>query len=276
VIRLEAVDPESTRSFDEVRAELEPELRRTEVEKAFGDAQEQLDTLAFEASGDLAAVAAKMNLPVRRVERFTRSGGGDLGATSALVSAVFAADVLAGRELRTVELEPGRIVAIGASAHQPAQPRPLEEIRVQIALAARLEQAQKLAAGFRGGRRGTGCQARPEKRRPRRQADASRQRQPAPRAPRRPADPGRDPGRSIPRAGAAGQAALWHGRTREWRCRRLDRHGSARWHARRTVPRGAATRARPGTRTRGAMGRERLRRIHARQCRRRRQPATFE
>jgi peptidyl-prolyl cis-trans isomerase D len=146
VIRLEAVDPESTRSFDEVRAELEPELRRTEVEKAFGDAQEQLDTLAFEASGDVAAVAAKMNLPVRRVERFTRSGGGDLGATSALVSAVFAADVLAGRELRTVELEPGRIVAIGASAHQPAQPRPLEEIRVQIALAARLEQAQKLAA----------------------------------------------------------------------------------------------------------------------------------
>lgn len=146
VIRLEAVDPESTRSFDEVRAELEPELRRTEVEKAFGEAQEQLDTLAFEAAGDLAAVATKMNLPVRRIERFTRSGGAELGATPGLIAAVFAADVLAGRELRTAELEPGRIVAVGASAHQPAQPRPLEEIRVQIAMAARAEQAQKLAA----------------------------------------------------------------------------------------------------------------------------------
>ena len=146
VIRLEAVDPESTQSFDQVRAELEPELRRTEVEKAFGDAQEQLDTLAFEASGDLAAVAAKMNLPVRRIERFTRSGGGELPTTPELSAAVFAADVLAGRELRTVELAPGRIVAIGVSAHQPAQARPLAEIRVQIALAARQEQAQKLAA----------------------------------------------------------------------------------------------------------------------------------
>jgi peptidyl-prolyl cis-trans isomerase D len=146
VIRLEAVDPESTRSFDEVRAELEPELRRTEVEKAFGEAQEQLYTLAFEAAGDLTAVATKMNLPMRRIERFTRSGGAELGATPGLIAAVFAADVLAGRELRTAELEPGRVVAISASAHQPAQARPLEEIRVEIAMAARAEQSQRLAA----------------------------------------------------------------------------------------------------------------------------------
>jgi len=146
VIRLDAVDPEATQSFDEVRAELEPELRRTEVEKVFGEAQEQLDTLAFEAAGDLAAVAAQMNLPVRRIERFTRSGGADLGATPQLTAAVFSPDVLAGRELRTIELEPGRIVAIRVSAHQPARARPLEEIREQIATAARLEQAQKLAA----------------------------------------------------------------------------------------------------------------------------------
>lgn len=146
VIRLDAVAPEATQTFDQVRAELEPELRRTDVEKAFGDAQEQLYTLAFEAAGDLAAVAAKMNLPARRIERFTRSGGGELPATPELTAAVFSADVLAGRELRTVELAPGRIVAIGVSAHQPPQARPLEEIRVQIVLAARYEQAQKLAA----------------------------------------------------------------------------------------------------------------------------------
>lgn len=146
VIRLDAVDPEATQSFDEVRAELEPEMRRAEVEKAFGEAQEQLDTLAFEAAGDLASIAAKLNLTVRRVERFTRAGGGELGATPGLTAAVFSADVLAGRELRTVEVAPGRIIALGVSGHRPAQARPLDEIRVQIAMAARLEQAQKLAA----------------------------------------------------------------------------------------------------------------------------------
>ena len=146
VIRLDAVNPESTQSFDQVRAELEPELRRTEVEKAFGEAQEEMDTLAFEAAGDLAAVATKLNLPIRRIERFTRSGGADLGATPELTAAVFSADVLAARELRTVELAPGRVVTLGVSAHQPAKARPLEEIRAQITMAARLERAQKLAA----------------------------------------------------------------------------------------------------------------------------------
>lgn len=146
VIRLEAVSPESTRSFEEVRAELEPELRRSEVEKAFGDAQEELDTLAFEAAGDLAAVAAKLNMKIKRIERFTREGSAELGATPALTEAVFSQDVLARRELRTIELAPGRVVALGVTAHEPARPRALEEVGLQVALAARIAAAQKLAA----------------------------------------------------------------------------------------------------------------------------------
>jgi peptidyl-prolyl cis-trans isomerase D len=146
VIRLEAIDPEVTRPFEEVRAELEPELRRAKVEKAFGDAQEQLDTLAFEAAGSLEPVAAQMKLPVRRIERFTRSGSPEFGAAPQLSDAVFAADVLAGRELRTVELEPGRLVAVAVVAHSPARTRTLDEIRPQIEAAARQEKAEQLAA----------------------------------------------------------------------------------------------------------------------------------
>jgi peptidyl-prolyl cis-trans isomerase D len=146
VIKLEEIAEEKSRSFEEVRAELEPEMRRAEVEKAFGDRQEELDTLAFEAAGDLESVATKMGLPVHRVAGFTRAGGGELGSNPALIEAVFAADTLAGRELRTVELAPGRVVALGVTAHQPAVARPLEEIRPLIVNAARLEQAQKLAA----------------------------------------------------------------------------------------------------------------------------------
>jgi len=146
VIKLEEVAQESTRSFEEMRAELETELRRSEVEKAFGDRQEELDTLAFEASGEIESVASKMNLPIRRAAGFTRAGGGELGSSRGLIEAVFAAETLAGRELRTVELAPGRVVALGVTAHQPAVPRPLDEIRPLIVNAARLEQAQKLAA----------------------------------------------------------------------------------------------------------------------------------
>ncbi len=154
VIKLEEIAEEKSRSFEEVRAELEPEMRRAEVEKAFGDRQEELDTLAFEAAGDLESVATKMGLPVHRVAGFTRAGGGELGSNPALIEAVFAADTLAGRELRTVERAPGRVVALGVTAHQPAVARPLEEIRPLIVNAARLEQAHRL------GRTTRNCRAR--------------------------------------------------------------------------------------------------------------------
>ena len=146
VIKLESASPEITRSFEDVRAELEPEFRRSQVEKAFGDAQEELDTAAFEAQGDIGAVASKLNLPVKRIERYTRAGSAELGANAEVTEAVFSPEVIAGRELRTVELEPGRVVALGVEAHEPARPKPLEEVRTEVAESARLEAAGKLAA----------------------------------------------------------------------------------------------------------------------------------
>ncbi len=146
VIKLESVTPEKTRSFEEVRAELEPELRRAQVEKAFGDAQEELDTQAFEASGNLDAVAARLNLPVKRVEHYTRAGSAELGASPKLTAAVFSPEVLAGRELRTVELAPGKVVALGVKAYEPAKQKPLEAVRDEVVRSARLEAAGELAA----------------------------------------------------------------------------------------------------------------------------------
>lgn len=146
VIRLEEAEPGSTRSFEEVRAELESEFRRTEVEKQFGELQDELDTRAFEAAGNLAAVAGQMGLPVRRIDPFTRAGGGDLGAVPALIEAVFSPEVLAGRELRTVEFGPGRVIAVRVDTHEPARERPFDEVRDQVTAAARLVAAQRQAA----------------------------------------------------------------------------------------------------------------------------------
>jgi peptidyl-prolyl cis-trans isomerase D len=150
VIRLDSIAPEISRSFEDVRAELEPEFRRSRVEKAFGDAREQLDTLAFEAAGDLDSVAAKMNLPVQRVERFTRAGSPEIGSSRSLIDAVFSPEVLSGRELRLVELAPERVVALGVKDHQPSRARPFKEVRAEVSEAARLEAAGKLAAARAG------------------------------------------------------------------------------------------------------------------------------
>ena len=145
VIRLEEAEPDTTKSFEDIRVQIEPEARRTEVEKLFGDQQEMLDTLAFESGGNLAEVAAKLNLPVKRIDRFTHAGGGELGAKPALIEAVFAPEVLSGSELRTVELGQGRVVAVRVASHDPARARPFGEVREQVVAAARLEGAQRLA-----------------------------------------------------------------------------------------------------------------------------------
>jgi len=146
VIKLESAAPESVRPFEDVRAELENELRHSQVEKAFGDAQEELDTAAFEASGDIEAVASKVDLPVKQVDRYTRAGSAEFGGSKKVTEAVFAPDVIAGREVRTVELEPGKVIALVVKNYEPSRAKPLEAVRGEVTESARLVAAGKLAA----------------------------------------------------------------------------------------------------------------------------------
>jgi peptidyl-prolyl cis-trans isomerase D len=150
VIRLDEVRAGSVQSFDEVRAELEPEYRRAESERRYNDMQEQLDTEAFEASGDLQRVAEALALEVRSVPGFTRTSGGPLGDSPALVEAVFDPEVIGGEQLRTVELAPGRVVAVKVTAHQPPSERPLAEVREEVIADLRLTLARQQAQARAG------------------------------------------------------------------------------------------------------------------------------
>ncbi len=273
VIKLESASPEITRSFEDVRAELEPEFRHSQVEKAFGDAQEELDTTAFEAQGDIDAVASRLNLPVKRIERYTRAGSAELGATPKVTEAVFAPDVIAGRELRTVEIAPGKVVALGVKSHQPARPKPLEEVRAEVVESARLEAAGKLAAARAGeivarareGRRLAGATRHAGRARPR----PRRRSRSAARIPALPAEVRDAAFRAPLPAGKPryGVATLANGDTALWTVTAAEK--------------GQLDRARPPTRARsprrGPRSRRHVRRhglhhVDARQLRHRRQP----
>jgi len=147
VLKLEGIEGSTTPSFEEMRPQLEAEYRRSESEKLFGDLQEQLDTEAFEASGDLQRVAESLALDIRSAEGFTRQGGA-LGSSPELVAAVFDPEVVNGSQLRTVEVAPGRVAAFKVVAHQPPRDRPLDEVREPATAAWAVEQARK-AAGQR-------------------------------------------------------------------------------------------------------------------------------
>jgi peptidyl-prolyl cis-trans isomerase D len=146
VIKLDGVEAGELRSFEEVRGEIEPEYRGFESERLFGDLQEQLDTDAFEAGGDLQRVAEALALEIRTQDGFTRAGGGSLGNSAALVNAVFEPEVLSGSQLRSVELAPGRVVAIKVVAHEPPREKPLDEVRADVTAALAAESARQATA----------------------------------------------------------------------------------------------------------------------------------
>lgn len=145
VIRLDEVRPGAVKPLAEVRAELEADYRREQSERLFGDLQDRLDTEAFEAAGDLARVAEALALPVRTLPGFSRSAGGPFDGLPAVAQAVFQPAVLRGEQLATVELAPGRVVAIKVTAHEPPRERPFEDVRDQVRAAVVLEQARERA-----------------------------------------------------------------------------------------------------------------------------------
>ena len=146
VIKLEEIEAGHQQSFDEARAAIESEYRNAKAEELFGDMQEQLDTVAFEAAGDLERVATDLALPIKTLDGFSRAGGGAFGASPGVIKAVFDRNVLGGEQLATVQLAPGLVVAVKVVAHAPPRERALEDVRVPVTEALRAELARQQAA----------------------------------------------------------------------------------------------------------------------------------
>jgi peptidyl-prolyl cis-trans isomerase D len=69
-------------------------------------------------------------LPLNKVEKFTRSGGGALGNSPQLVEAVYSLEVLEdGENTSVIELSEGRAVVAHVDKYSPSALKPLDEVR---------------------------------------------------------------------------------------------------------------------------------------------------
>jgi peptidyl-prolyl cis-trans isomerase D len=147
IIQLEAIEPGSQRSFEDVRGELEADYRRDQAQAAFYERSQELADEAFAALSELDSVAKKLGLELRTVEGFTRQGGGALGADRKLIDAVFSDEVLVERQNSpALSLGDERVVVVRVTDHKTPQPRPLDEVRGEIEAALRTEAAGQAAA----------------------------------------------------------------------------------------------------------------------------------
>ena len=147
ILKLDGIQPASVKTFEQAKSELESEYRRTEAERLFNNAQDQLADAALQNTTDIDVVARKAGLTVHDIPNFSRvDGGGDLGNSAPVIEAAFSQDVLDGRLSPIVEVEKGRGVVVRATDHKLPQQKPLEAVHTEVVAAWKKQRGTELAA----------------------------------------------------------------------------------------------------------------------------------
>ena len=148
IIRLAAVKGGESRSFDEVRAQIETELKRQQAGRRFAEIAEQFNNVVFEQSESLKPAAELAKSSVRQSGWITRDNAADaLLNNPRLRQAVFSEDVLVNkRNSPVVEVSPGVLVAARLMEHKPAAMQPFPEVSAAIEKKLTLQRAGQLAA----------------------------------------------------------------------------------------------------------------------------------
>jgi peptidyl-prolyl cis-trans isomerase D len=146
LIKLEAVRGGERKSFQQVRADLEKDVKHQQAEDKFFSEAETLSNMAFEHADNLTAAAQELHLPIRSSPLFARNNGTGIAANPKIREAAFSDDVLlGGKNSEAVELAQDHVVVMHLKEHKPAAMRPLDEVRMDIRQELRLEAAKHKA-----------------------------------------------------------------------------------------------------------------------------------
>ena len=130
IIELTDVRPEVARPFEEARAELLAEYQTEQRGELFYDRSEMMANLVFEQPDTLQAAADALDLELLTSDWLTRAGGTGIGEHPQVAAMAFQADILNGAaNSEPVEISPEHLVVIRNLEHEPAAPRPFEEVR---------------------------------------------------------------------------------------------------------------------------------------------------
>ena len=149
LIRVAEVRESRTRSFEEVRDELEGEYRGEQADQLYFEQIERLSSLVFEQPDNLEDAANVLGLTVRESGWLSRGGGEDeVFGDPAVMAAAFDEDVLAGNNSEPVELDGYRTVVLRVEDRRAPRQRTLDEVRSEIVEALRVERAAAAARDF--------------------------------------------------------------------------------------------------------------------------------
>lgn len=159
VIRVTDIKAPKQKSFAELRASLEDDLKNQQARARYAEAAEVFTNGVYEQSDSLKPVADKLKLEIQTASGLGRQplpGARGVLASPKLLEAVFSDDSVNNkRNTEAVEIAPSQLAAARITRHTPARILPLAEVRqvvrervvqARAAELARQEGQQKLAA----------------------------------------------------------------------------------------------------------------------------------
>lgn len=151
IIKLTGIKPEQAKTLEEVKPEIEQEIRRQQATRRFAELAETFTNMVYEQSDSLKPVADKLKLDIKTEKSVTRAPMPGQNPNLPIFkdkmrAALFTNDVLKNkRNTEAVDVGNNTLVSARVTAHTPARVRPLAEVSEQIKMTLVQERAAQKA-----------------------------------------------------------------------------------------------------------------------------------
>jgi peptidyl-prolyl cis-trans isomerase D len=148
IIALTGVRGGEKKPFDQVRAQIEAEVRQSMAQKRYAEAAEQFSEMVYQQYDSLQPVVDKLKLEkhTATVARTPAPGASGPLASQKLLEAVFSDESLKNkRNTEAIETGPNQMTSARVEKYEPAHTLPLAEVRARVRAAVIAQQAAALA-----------------------------------------------------------------------------------------------------------------------------------
>jgi len=133
VIRLDRITESRVQSLDQVRSEIETEVRRLRAEERFNELAEILGSTVFEQPDSLEPAADHLGVKVMRSEWFTQDAGTGIAEFQGVRDAAFGNEVLIdGLNSELIEIDQDNLVAVRKVDYRARRQLDLDEARPEL------------------------------------------------------------------------------------------------------------------------------------------------
>jgi len=134
IIKVNGITPGKVQAFDEVKAQIETDMKRLLAAQKFATAADQFQNLVYEQADSLAGAAKALNLKVEVTPFISRAQAQAIAKGNAkFVQTLFAPESIQGkRNTEAIEIGPNTLIAARILEYKAAAPRPFAEVKDEL------------------------------------------------------------------------------------------------------------------------------------------------